>query len=191
MLKSLRQLLPGGRFGGVSPARAAAMRAVRSFSNRSTETRLRMALVRSGVRSWRIRPARTEGNPDFAFAAARVAVFADGCFWHGCVHCPHSPIRSNAQYWKKKIAHNREKDARISGHLRSIGWRVLRFWEHEIRDSLPEVVARIQVEIASRPGESARKRGHGRRFHGPPRGTMKSCPKLSPLPVANSARALS
>jgi len=163
MLKRLRQLLPGGHFGDVSPARATTMRAVRSFSNRSTETRLRMALVCSGVRGWRIRPAHTEGNPDFVFATAKVAVFADGCFWHGCVDCPHSPIRSNAQYWKRKIAHNREKDARISRQLESGGWLVLRFWEHEIRHSLPEVVARIQTEIALRSGESARKKDHGPR----------------------------
>jgi DNA mismatch endonuclease (patch repair protein) len=169
MLKSLRQLLPGGRFGDVCPARAATMRAVRSFNNRSTETRLRMALVCSGVRGWRIRPAHTEGNPDFVFASAKVAVFADGCFWHGCVDCPHNPIRSNAQYWKRKIAHNREKDARISGHLKSGGWLVLRFWEHEIRDLLPKVVARIQIEVASRSAESARKKGHASRAQGLPR----------------------
>jgi DNA mismatch endonuclease (patch repair protein) len=149
MQTALRKLLPSGSFGDVSPTRSATMRAVRSFGNRTTEVRLRMGLVRSGIRGWRTRPVRTMGNPDFIFTEAKLAVFADGCFWHGCTHCPHGPIKSNSAYWGQKILHNQQKDARVTEQLRSNGWRVLRFWEHEIQGSLSIVVARIRSDISS------------------------------------------
>jgi DNA mismatch endonuclease Vsr len=148
MLKKLRKLLPDGGFKGVSPGRSKVMKAVRSSGNRTTEMRLRMALVRYGVGGWHVQPARAEA--DLLFPTAKLAIFADGCFWHGCTRCGHAPIKSNSLYWAEKISHNRRKDEKITERLLSGGWKVLRFWEHEIRESPASVIARIKAEIGGR-----------------------------------------
>src|SRR3954468_15059916 len=73
-------------------------------------------------------------RPDIVFTRARVVVFIDGCFWHGCPdHGRREAIR-NGEYWGPKIQRNRERDAEHTGHLHGAGWRVLRFWEHEDAD---------------------------------------------------------
>ncbi|WP_458318468.1 very short patch repair endonuclease [Mycolicibacterium brisbanense] len=83
---------------------------------------------------------------DLVFTRARVAVFIDGCFWHGCPE-HHRPARTNAEFWSEKIDGNQQRDARVDGLLKDAGWVVLRFWEHEP----PEVVAtQIAEEVRSR-----------------------------------------
>jgi DNA mismatch endonuclease (patch repair protein) len=92
------------------------MRGIKGRNNRSTELKLRFGLVRSSVRGWTVRPKKVTGNPDFWFAYAKVAVFVDGCFWHGCEACRHIP-KSNSSFWAAKFARNRAKDARITQQL--------------------------------------------------------------------------
>jgi DNA mismatch endonuclease (patch repair protein) len=70
---------------------------------------------------------------DIVFVSARVAVFVDGCFWHGCPIHGTRPKR-NADWWSTKLEANRERDASVSQELRTLGWDVVRVWEHE--DSL-------------------------------------------------------
>lgn len=83
---------------------------------------------------------------DLVFTSARVAVFIDGCFWHGCPE-HHRPARTNAEFWSEKVDGNQQRDARVDGLLKDAGWVVLRFWEHEP----PEVVAtQIAEEVRSR-----------------------------------------
>ena len=79
--------------------------------------------------------------------AARLAVFVDGCFWHGCPSC-HRPPSSNQEYWTKKVARNRRRDRRNSRLLRQDGWTVLRVWEHALRDP-QAVVAEIRGMMRS------------------------------------------
>ncbi|WP_427008843.1 very short patch repair endonuclease [Pseudarthrobacter sp. H2] len=67
---------------------------------------------------------------DIAFTRARIAVFIDGCFWHGCPVHYRAP-GSNMTYWSAKVSRNRERDLETTGHLVSAGWTVLRFWAHE------------------------------------------------------------
>lgn len=67
---------------------------------------------------------------DIAFPGKRVAVFIDGCFWHGCLEHGELP-KANREWWESKFAENRERDARITKVLEGGGWRVLRFWAHE------------------------------------------------------------
>ena len=93
MEKALRRKLPGGRFENVSPVRSRAMAAVRGKGNITTERRLRLALVRAGIRGWQLHPKGLSGRPDFLFPEAKLAVFADGCFWHGCRKCGHVPSK--------------------------------------------------------------------------------------------------
>lgn len=83
------------------------------------------------------------GRPDFVFARERVAVFVDGCFWHGCPTHGRTP-KTNQPFWITKIARNRQRDRVVRRHLSAAGWKVVRIWEHELRRSLiPRTLARI------------------------------------------------
>lgn len=76
---------------------------------------------------------------DIAFPGLKIAVFLDGCFWHGCeIHPP--SVKKNADFWLEKIERNRARDARAGAHLVEIGWTVLRFWEHEAADTIAEKI---------------------------------------------------
>ena len=70
-------------------------------------------------------------RPDFIFRQARLAVFVDGCFWHGCPRHGTKP-KSNAAFWRKKISRNQARDRLVTRTLRRAGWRVLRIWEHDL-----------------------------------------------------------
>lgn len=134
-----------GRFTNVSARRSRMMASVRGKRNQTTEVRLRMGFVRAKVRGWIMHPKHVEGRPDFYFTGQRLAVFADGCFWHGCPDCGHFPIR-NSDYWRAKILRNRERDLEVDTSLSQKGIRTLRIWEHRIRDSsgLQQAVSNIR-----------------------------------------------
>ena len=92
------------------------------------------------------------GSPDFVFQQVKVAVFLDSCFWHGCPKHLRRPA-SNVDYWENKIAINKERDRRQTRELRKSGWRVLRLWEHELKE--PErVIGKIRRALESRSFES-------------------------------------
>ncbi len=77
------------------------------------------------------------------FVRAKVAVFVDGCFWHGCPeHCRRPS--SNEGYWEKKIAGNMARDERVTRELAELGWRVVRIWEHEVAASAARCAARVE-----------------------------------------------
>lgn len=110
--------------------RSRIMSQVKSEGNRSTELRMIRVLRQAGVTGWR-RRLSVYGRPDFVFLRARVAVFVDGCFWHGCSrHCrmPHS----KRAYWRAKIERNKARDREARLFLRKTGWFVVRFWEHDL-----------------------------------------------------------
>ena len=111
--------------------RSAVMALIRSKGNRSTELRFAKLMRDQGVKGWR-RSFPLEGKPDFVFPKARLAIFIEGCFWHGCA--THGR-RSNAQqpYWIDKIARNQRRDRAVSRQLREKHWRVLRIWEHALQ----------------------------------------------------------
>ncbi|MCW5964729.1 MAG: very short patch repair endonuclease [Bryobacterales bacterium] len=133
----------------ISPAtRSSVMAMVRSNRNKSTEWRLRASLVRAGIRGWNLNPTDVFGKPDFVFRSERLAVFVDGCFWHGCIACGGKTPRSNTVYWERKIERNRRRDRLVSVQLRRDGWRVIRIWEHEL-GTIGSVMARISKALAS------------------------------------------
>jgi DNA mismatch endonuclease Vsr len=147
LYRDLRTKLPNGRFEGTSPQRADTMRAIKGRNNRTTERRLRLALVRAGIKGWTVCPARTQGNPDFWFPERRLAVFVDGCFWHGCpVCCGRSP-KSHTEYWTAKIERNRAKDRATTQKLESAGVRVLRVWEHELKQDIAGCVTAVHANL--------------------------------------------
>lgn len=146
MERGLREKLADGRFNGVSPARSRAMSAIRSKDNTTTERRLRLALVRARIRGWQLNPRHIPGKPDFFFANAKIAIFTDGCFWHGCPMCGHLPLKNSA-FWKAKISRNRERDRDKTLQLQSAGYQVLRFWEHELKSRLETCIETIRDSL--------------------------------------------
>jgi DNA mismatch endonuclease, patch repair protein len=140
----LRKALPLGRFENVSASRSRAMGAIRSRGNQTTELTFRLALVRSGLSGWKMHPPSVLGRPDFFFEAHRIAVFIDGCFWHGCERCGHVP-RTNRPFWRAKIEGNRERDQDITNRLVALGFRVVRFWEHEVKGDCRAAIATLAV----------------------------------------------
>ena len=121
------------------------MRAVRGRDT-SPEMTLRCSLHRQGLRGYRVAPRRIRGVPDLAYIGLRLAIFVDGCYWHGCPqHCRRPS--SNTEYWHTKIARNVERDQRTTQELRTNGWVVLRLWEHEIMPEPRVAVERIAAQL--------------------------------------------
>lgn len=122
------------------------------LGNRSRDTRPEL-LIRSALHALGFR-FRVDLRPepslrtraDIVFTKRRVAVYIDGCFWHGCPLHATSP-KSNVDYWTPKLARNAERDAESTTSLENHGWLVLRFWEHE---SVDVVTARITKALAAR-----------------------------------------
>ncbi|HEU4975265.1 MAG TPA: very short patch repair endonuclease [Baekduia sp.] len=116
-----------------SPTVRALMQRNRRRDSRA-EVQLRRALHAMGLRFRVDHPIRCgRGRPiraDVVFTRARVAVFVDGCFWHGCPQHGRTP-KSNTGYWEAKVALNRDRDRRQRAALTADGWKVLRIWEHE------------------------------------------------------------
>ncbi len=107
-------------------------------NNTSPERLLRSALWRAGLR-YRLNYKVPAGRPDIVFPGPKVAVYIDGCFWHGCP-AHYSRPRSREEFWSQKLAANTERDSRLTLRLESLGWIVVRVWEHEIFAHLEEVV---------------------------------------------------
>jgi len=110
--------------------RSKMMAAVRSRGNRSTELRLAELPRRHGLSGWR-RHYPVAGTPDFCWPKCRVALFVDGCFWHGCPRCRRAP-KSNQAFWDAKVTENRRRDRKATKALRKEGWTVIRVWECQI-----------------------------------------------------------
>ena len=107
---------------------------------KATELRLIEIFRKHRITGWR-RRQKLFGSPDFVFRAARLCVFVDGCFWHGCPKCYRRP-ESNRKFWEKKVQRNRARDRLVSRTLRAEGWRVVRVWECCLKPRNRERVAR-------------------------------------------------
>ncbi|RME92823.1 MAG: very short patch repair endonuclease [Verrucomicrobia bacterium] len=110
--------------------RSEVMSRIRGSGNKDTELALIAVFRRHGITGWR-RNQPVYGKPDFVFPRLRVAVFVDGCFWHGCPqHCKQPS--NNREFWAKKLEANKKRDRLVNRTLRSRGWKVVRIWEHEL-----------------------------------------------------------
>lgn len=136
--------------------RSEVMARIRGRGNKDTELALVRLFRTQGITGWRrqveIRgrsrreethssrrgsvrdssPRLLRVKADFVFRQVRLALFVDGCFWHGCPQHGTKP-KNNAAFWKKKLAANKRRDALVTRTLRKSGWRVLRLWEHALR----------------------------------------------------------
>jgi len=111
--------------------RSEIMRKVKAQGNRSTELRLITLFQNNGIKGWR-RNYPVKGHPDFVFLDKKVAVFVDGCFWHGH-DCRNTRPSDNQEYWQKKRERNIKHDKEITELFVSRGWTVLRIWECELK----------------------------------------------------------
>lgn len=116
--------------------------------NRGTDTGpeliLRKALWAANLR-YRLN-TRVLGKPDIVYPGARVAVFVDGCFWHGCPAHYQAPA-DNADRWRKKIIATKKRDEAVSTNLQESGWDVIRFWEHSVKTNTEECVEIVRCHV--------------------------------------------
>lgn len=107
------------------------MRAVKAKGTR-LEKRLWAMLAGMRLNGWKKNYDALAGKPDVVFTSQHVAVFIDGCFWHGCPHCRRNLPKTNHEYWERKIKRNVELAKLHDDELRRNGWIVVRIWEHEM-----------------------------------------------------------
>ena len=148
--------------------RSEVMARIHARGNKDTELALAKLLRAHGIKGWRRhveirgRAVRPRGanfkaapqrrptfrvRPDFVFPQLKLAIFVDGCFWHGCPKHATEP-KNNCAFWKKKLTGNKVRDRMVSRKLRQHGWTVLRIWEHELaRKHEARLRRRIQREL--------------------------------------------
>ena len=126
--------------------RSAIMAAIRSTGNKDTELKLAKIFRDHGITGWR-RHQKVFGKPDFVFRKARLAIFVDGCFWHGCPRHGHKPS-TNRFYWLPKLRNNLKRDDKVNEVLRKAGWKIMRIWGHELEktDKLVERMAKVLIQ---------------------------------------------
>lgn len=107
------------------------MRQIKSKKNKSTEIRLIEIFKKNNVIGWK-RNYPVRGHPDFVFLKCRIAVFVDGCFWHGH-DCRNTRPKTNKEFWQKKRERNIKHDQEITELFEKRGWTVVRIWECELK----------------------------------------------------------
>jgi len=108
------------------------------------EKRLCAMLAGMGIGGWKKNVQNIAGKPDVAFPNQKIAIFVDGCFWHGCPHCHRKLPTTNRKYWKKKIDRNIELAKSYNRQLKDDGWKVIRIWEHEVISDTTRFKSRLK-----------------------------------------------
>jgi DNA mismatch endonuclease (patch repair protein) len=111
------------------------------------EMLLRRALWATGLRYRLKLKVPLPGKSDIIFPGPKLAVFVDGCFWHGCPLHGHLP-KTREGYWEPKLARIRKRDTEANAKLQTMGWRVLRFWEHQVREKLAWCAGKVGAAVA-------------------------------------------
>ena len=122
--------------------RSAVMSKVRSKGNKSTEIRMIKIFRSQNIKGWR-RNYPAKGHPDFVFLKQRIAVFVDGCLWHGH-DCRNTRPKQNEEFWKAKRQRNIARDKAVTKDFMGRGWTVLRIWECELKKkNFPELIEKL------------------------------------------------
>lgn len=128
--------------------RSEIMKKVRSKKNKSTELKLIELFKENNIHGWR-RNYNVKGHPDFVFLDKRIAIFVDGCFWHGH-DCRNTRPKDNEDYWIKKRERNMKHDKEITEYFEGRGWTVVRIWECELsRKSTSAKVDNLITELVN------------------------------------------
>jgi len=109
------------------------MSRIRGKGNKDTELAMIQILRSYHISGWR-RNQAVLGKPDFVFRKQKIALFVDGCFWHSCPKHSNMP-RTNRAFWQKKLKGSKDRDKYVSRKLRKLGWKVVRVWEHEMKNT--------------------------------------------------------
>ena len=126
--------------------RSKVMQQIKSKGNKSTELRLIKLFKENGITGWR-RNYLVKGHPDFVFLNRKIAIFVDGCFWHGH-DCRNTRPATNQEYWSKKRERNMQHDQNVTTLFETRGWGVLRIWECELKKRNEAVlIEKIQISI--------------------------------------------
>ena len=124
--------------------RSEIMSKVRSKNNKSTELKLIQVFKENGIVGWK-RNYQVKGHPDFVFLNKKVAIFVDGCFWHGH-DCRNTRPSDNADYWTKKRERNKKHEKEITVLFELRGWTVIRIWECELKKkNYPNLLKKLEI----------------------------------------------
>jgi len=127
--------------------RSEVMSRIRPNGNKETELALIALFREHGLKGWR-RQQALFGKPDFVFRKNRIALFVDGCFWHGCPEHGTKP-KTNTEFWAKKIQRNKDRDSLVDSTLSAAGWHVIRVWEHELKKrNSARLIARLAEHLS-------------------------------------------
>jgi len=129
--------------------RSQLMSLVRSRGNTTTELRLVQLLRKARIRGWR-RHNFLPGSPDFVWGSNKLAVFVDGCFWHGHNCGKNITPKTNAREWRDKIGRNKTRDRRVNCILRRQGWAVVRIWECQLAKNSDKCLGKIRKVMVAR-----------------------------------------
>ncbi len=121
-----------------SKKRSDIMSKVRSNNNKSTELALIKFFKENKITGWK-RNYPVKGHPDFVFLDKKIAVFVDGCFWHGH-DCRNTRPSDNAEYWRKKRERNIKHDKEVTALFEQRGWTVIRIWECELKKKKKQIL---------------------------------------------------
>lgn len=136
------------------------MQAVKGKGTR-LEKRLWAMLAGMGLKGWKKNAENITGKPDVAFVNQRLAIFIDGCFWHGCPYCRRKLPDTNCAYWERKIKRNVSLAKSYNRQLRRDGWTVIRIWEHDIADTT-RIKSQILNALQSKESGSERRHQKGK-----------------------------
>ena len=125
--------------------RSEIMKSVKSQKNKSTELLLINLFKSNNITGWR-RNYKLFGKPDFVFLKNKLAIFVDGCFWHGH-NCRNTTPSSNTEYWENKIIRNKNRDKIVNAHLKNINWSVIRIWECDLKNNQNKIIKKIKRKL--------------------------------------------
>ena len=128
--------------------RSEIMKKVKPNNNKTTEQQMIKVFKEQQISGWR-RHYDVKGHPDFVFPKRKIAVFVDGCFWHGH-DCRNTRPEDNKDYWEKKRNRNVQHDLEITHRFEERGWTVIRIWECELKKKNRELL-KTKIEPLTRP----------------------------------------
>ena len=112
--------------------------------NTGPELRFRRALREAGLSGYRLHWSQATGRPDISYPGKKIAIFVNGCFWHGCERCRMPIPKSHNDFWRAKLERNKKRDIEKTKALISDGWTVLTIWECEMERDINSCIDRVR-----------------------------------------------